>query len=155
MPSKAQGTALTKKKRRDFIEALAPGMSVTSAAKFAGFSRVYAYQVKDADPEFASAWDDAIEQATDLLEDAIRKRAIQGELEPIFYKGVQVATVPKTSDLLKMFLMKARHPEYRDNNKVEIQVGDKLGELMDAISGKAEEPAAEVTVSEPTEESAT
>src|SRR5947209_3798966 len=102
-------------------------MSVTSAARYAGFSRQYAYEVKDADPEFAKLWDCALEEATDLLEDAIRKRAIAGEEEPVFYKGVEVARVRKTSDLLKMFLMKARRPEYRDNAKVEISTSDKLG----------------------------
>jgi hypothetical protein len=118
-------------------------MSVTSAAKVAGLARRYVYDIKDADPEFAAEWDDAIEQATDLLEDAIRKRAIEGETEPVYYKGVIVGHVQKTSDLLKMFMMKARRPEYRDNARVEISTSDKLGELMEAITGTGkDEPAA-------------
>ena len=148
MPSKAQSTAITKKKRRDFLQALADGMSVTSAAAHAGFSRRHAYTIKDADPEFAAAWDDAIEQATDRLEDAIRRRAIQGETEPVFYKGEIVGHVQKTSDLLKMFLMKARRPEYRDNAKIEVNVGDRLAELADAIQGKGDEPEPEPEKSE-------
>jgi hypothetical protein len=138
MPSKAQQTLLTKKKRRDFLQALADGMSVTSAANFAGIARSYAYQVKDLDREFASAWDDAIEQATDLLEDAIRRKAIAGETEQVWYRGEIVGHVQKTSDILKMFLMKARRSEYRDNAKVEINVNDRLNELADAVAGKNE-----------------
>ena len=42
-----QSTALTKKKRRDFLQALADGMSVTSAAAYAGLSRRYMYEIKD------------------------------------------------------------------------------------------------------------
>ena len=110
------------------------------AANFAGIARSYASQVKDLDPEFASAWDDPIEQATDLLEDAIRRRAIEGETEPVWYRGQIVGHVQKTSDILKMFLMKSRRPEYRDNAKIEINVGDKLKELADAITGPGNEP---------------
>lgn len=139
MPSKAQSTALTNRKRRDFIQALADGMSVTGAAAYAGLSRRYVYEIKDMDPAFAAAWDDAIEQATDLLEDAIRRKAIEGETEPVWYKGEIVGHVQKTSDLLKMFLMKARRPEYRDNAKIEVNIGDRLNELADAIQGKGVE----------------
>jgi hypothetical protein len=39
-----------------------------------------------------------------------------------------------------MFLMKARRPEYRDNAKIEVNIGDRLGELMQAITGKDEDP---------------
>ena len=39
-----------------------------------------------------------------------------------------------------MFLLKKLDPSYRDNNKVELQVSDKLGELMEAITGKDEDP---------------
>ena len=131
-----QSTALTKKKRRDFLQALADGMSVTSAAAYAGLSRRYMYEIKDMDPEFAAAWDDPIEQATDRQEDAIRRRAIEGETEPVWYRGEIVGHVQKTSDLLKMFLMKARRPEYRDSAELEINVGDRLNELADAVAGK-------------------
>jgi hypothetical protein len=38
------------------------------------------------------------------------------------------------SDNLLIFRLKKLDPTYKDNNKVELQVGDKLGELMDAIA---------------------
>jgi hypothetical protein len=136
MPSKDQLTQLSNRKRAIFIEALSSGMSVTASAKAAGIARRYAYQIAEADPEFKAAWDSAIEEATDLLEDAIRRRAIEGETEPVWYKGEIVGHVQKTSDILKMFLMKARRPEYRDNAKIEVNIGDRLDELADAIQGK-------------------
>jgi hypothetical protein len=89
-------------------------MSVTVSARGAGISRRCAYQIADGDPEFKAAWDSAIEEATDLLEDAIRRRAIEDETEPVWYRGEIVGHVQKTSDILTMFLMKARRPAYRD-----------------------------------------
>ena len=97
----------------------------------------------DADPEFKAAWDSAIEEATDLLEDAIRRKAIEGEIEPVYYRGEIVGHVQKTSDILKMFLMKARRPEYRDNAKIEVNVGDRLDELTAAIQAAPEDPEPE------------
>jgi hypothetical protein len=143
MPSKSRQTLLTTKKRKKFLEALADGMSVTSAAAHAGFSRVYAYQVKDADPEFAALWDDAVEQAADKLEDEVRRRAM-GHMESIVYKGEVTGQVLRHSDLMTIFLLKAKRPEFKDNAKVEVNVGDRLNELLDAVAGKAEpEPVPE------------
>ena len=51
-----------------FLEALAEGATVTTAAKAAGVGRATAYDRRKLDKEFASAWDDAVEQATDELE---------------------------------------------------------------------------------------
>jgi hypothetical protein len=146
MPSKDQLTHLSNRKKAIFIEALSSGMSVTASARAAGISRRYAYQIADADPEFKAAWDDAIEQATDLLEDAIRRRAIEGETEAVWYRGEIVGHVQKTSDILKMFLMKARRPEYRDHARVEINVGDRLNELADAIQDKPNSKRSDLTV---------
>jgi hypothetical protein len=140
MPSKDQLTHLSNRKRAIFIEALSSGMSVTASARAAGISRRYAYQIADGDPEFKAAWDSAIEEATDLLEDAIRRRAIEGETEPVWYRGEIVGHVQKTSDILKMFLMKARRSEYRDSARVEVNIGDRLDELAAAIQAAPEDP---------------
>ncbi|HEY3987959.1 MAG TPA: hypothetical protein VGM02_01590 [Acidobacteriaceae bacterium] len=154
MPAGIRSHTLTKKKRQIFLDSLSEGMTVTAAAKMAGYHRRYMYSVRDENPEFAIEWDDAVQQGLDLLEEEVRRRAT-GYQEDLVYQGKKTKEqVTRHSDILLMFLMKAKRPEFKDNNKVEIQVGDKLGELMDAISGKAEEPA-EVPVSEPTEESAT
>jgi hypothetical protein len=140
MPSKSRQTLLTKKKRRLFLDALADGMSVTSAAAVAGFSRVYAYNLKDMFPDFNAEWDDAVQQAADKFEDAVRQRAL-GAMEAIVYKGEVTGHVERRSDILAMFYLKAKRPEFKDNNKVEINTGDRLSELLEAVTGK-DEPAA-------------
>ena len=147
MPSKSRQTLLTNKKRKKFLDALADGMSVTSAAAHAGYSRAYVYEMKELFPDFNAEWDDAVEQAADKFEDAIRQRAL-GATEAIVYKGQVTGTVERRSDILAMFYLKAKRAAFKDQNKIEVNVGDRLNELADAISGKAEEPEPEPPVSE-------
>jgi hypothetical protein len=60
-----------------------------------------------------------------------------GYEEPLVFRGMKTGdTVTRHSDILLMFLLKKLDPSYSDNNKVELQVSDKLGELMEAITGK-------------------
>ena len=61
--------------------------------------------------KFAAAWDDAIEDGTDLLEDEVLRRAKDGVDEPRFYEGEVCGHVRKYSDTLAIFLLKARRPE--------------------------------------------
>jgi transposase-like protein len=78
--------------QRLFIEALARGASVATAAKQAGMSRAGVYKWRE-DAKLAAAWDDAVDTGLDLLEDVARKRAV------------------KSSDALLMMLLKCRRPE--------------------------------------------
>jgi hypothetical protein len=66
-------------------------------------NRQWAYVLRAEDPEFAQAWDQAIEAGTDALEDAARKRAM------------------RSSDSLLQFILKSRRPhKYRENIRVEL-----------------------------------
>lgn len=88
--------------RQAFLMALAAGQSVTAAAEAAGIDRKTAYRWRDAEPDFAAGWEDALEDGTDRLEDEALRRAFAG------------------SDLLLIFLLKARRPrKYCDRHRVE------------------------------------
>jgi hypothetical protein len=76
-----------------FIEALAQRPNVSRAARAAGISRRRVYQVREADPEFAAEWDDAIAGSLDELEEIAFGRA----------KDV--------SDTLMIFLLKSHRKE--------------------------------------------
>ena len=109
--------------RRDwkpaFIEALRATGSVTRAAKYAGRSRNQAYHVRRQSEDFAAQWDDALEEATDLLDAEARRRAVTGTDKPVFYKGEVVGSITKYSDRLLMFLLRAHRPQvFRDGGKV-------------------------------------
>lgn len=85
-----------------FLVSLRENGNVSVAAKAAGVLRKVAYQQRANDPEFAAAWEEAIAEAIERLEDIARKRA------------------ERTSDTLLIFLLKAHKPsKYRDNVRVE------------------------------------
>ena len=102
-----------------FLRALGEGLSVTQAAGRAGMSRRGVYHAREANAEFARAWDDAWEQGTDTLEAEAWRRARDGTERPIMYRGEQVASVREFSDTLMLALLRARRPEaYSENATV-------------------------------------
>ena len=95
-------TIRTPKNREAFLDALGEGLSIAAACRRAGISRVAAYAWRNDEEEFRAAWDEAVEEGTDLLEDAAIERARDA------------------SDTLMIFLLKARRPDkFKDRAKVE------------------------------------
>ena len=135
---------LTEKKRVTFLKTLSEGWSVSAACGRAEISRSNVYLWREKSPEFAAAWDRAIEIGTDTLEDEAARRARDGIEEPVFYKGVCVAHVRKYSDVLLMFLLNGRRPQkFRQQALIQHDVRVKLEDLvlgaMKVIEGKATE----------------
>src|SRR6266542_469517 len=64
----------TGKWRPIFLRTLARTPSVTFAAKAAGVPRRTAYAHREQDSEFATAWDDALNQSLDVLEHSVYQR---------------------------------------------------------------------------------
>jgi hypothetical protein len=111
---------LTRARQECFLKALSDSGSVTTAAAVAGTSRTRVYELRKADPAFASAWEDAEEMAADRLEDEARRRAVEGVAEPLVSAGKlvrddngQPVMVQRYSDNLLMALLKARRPPRR------------------------------------------
>lgn len=113
--------ALPEAQRKElFLAALRKAPHITAAAKAAGWNRSWAYRLRERDSEFAAAWDDALEEALDLCEEELHRRAFKGTLKPVFQGGEQVGSIREYSDTLAIFLMKAHRPEkYRENVKLE------------------------------------
>jgi hypothetical protein len=98
-----------------FLDAIAEGKSVTSAAKRAKVHPTVVHGKRRKDPAFRSAWCEAAEIGTRLMEQEAQRRAYHGVLKPVFYKGVKCASVREYSDNLLMFLLKGRKPQvYRE-----------------------------------------
>lgn len=113
--SKRRATDKTPENIEKFLTTLADGGTIAAGAKAAGVHRATAYKWRDEDPEFAAAWDEAIEQGTDALEDEAKRRAVEGVKEPVFHKGEICGHVQRYSDTLLIFMLKARRPEkYRE-----------------------------------------
>ena len=102
-----------------FLDRLKATGNVTLAATGAGVTRQNAYRTRSRNKAFRRSWDEALEQAVDLLEGEARRRAT-GISRDIYYAGEKVGEESVYSDMLLIFLLKAHRPHlYRDNVKVE------------------------------------
>jgi len=81
---------------------------VTSAAEAARVSRSSAYQLRKQDEAFRQAWDDAIQAAIDELELELRRRAMHGVEQPVYYGGKECGRIRTYNDNLGMFLLRVR-----------------------------------------------
>lgn len=95
-------------KKATFLAQLKMGSSVKTAALAAGIHRRTFYDWRDQDSEFRAAWDDAIKESVEILEDEVRRRALDPN--------------DKQSYILLMFLLKKHDPSYRENYKREVTV---------------------------------
>jgi hypothetical protein len=104
-----------------FIEGLSSGVPITKAAVAAGVSRSQVFNWRKDDEAFAMAWDDAWQAGADAIEYEMRRRGLEGWLEPVFYQGVHVGDIRKFSDTLLIVLHKIRRPEahraYQDHGE--------------------------------------
>lgn len=92
-----------------FLEALRKLGIVAAAARAANISSATAYHLRNADDDFRQAWDDAMEDSIDTMEEEARRRAVDGVEEPVFGKdGEIVGYKQRYSDTLLTFLLKGR-----------------------------------------------
>ena len=117
-------TKLTQEKREQFIDCIRDTGNVTWAARLIGMSRAYMYEIKEKDSVFAETWENAFNEFLDTVEAEVKRRAIDGIIKPVFYKGERVDNdqVREYSDNLLMFYMKRHRKEFRDSSKVEVDV---------------------------------
>lgn len=126
--------------KEKFITSLRKKGNVSAAAKAAGINRCYAYETKEADKDFEKQWNSALEESCDLLEEEARRRAHDGVLEPVFYKGDKIALIRKYSDTLLIVLLKAHRPnKFRENAQIE-HVGSNGGPIQ-VIGYRINEPS--------------
>lgn len=120
----------TPKKKEEFLEYLRQGWSVSASAGKIGLSRQALYAQRLLDAEFAQVWEDALEVGTDIFEDELKRRAVEGTEKPVFYRGEIVGHIKEFSDTLLIVALKARRPEkYRERFDIEIKDARKRAEL--------------------------
>lgn len=124
--------AMLSRARAKFLETLALTGQITKAAKAAGVVRETPYAWRKIDPEFAKAWDAALEKAYDMLEDVAIERATKGTLRPVFQGGVKVGAMREYSDGLLALLLKAHKPAFRDKSDVHVSGSLSLVDLVQA-----------------------
>lgn len=138
-----KGIRVPPRTREKFLEHLARTGNVTQSAEASGFTRKTAYKHRREDPEFAAAWDDAFEQATDALESEARRRAYDGVKRPVYQGGELVGYVQEYSDQLMLALLKAhRRGTFGDKQQVEHSGALTLEQLVSGsltVAAKPEE----------------
>ena len=135
----------TKDRREVFLRALAETGIVTIAAGAAGITRARAYQVRQQDQGFATAWDEAEQRAADALEAEAWRRAVSGVPEPLVSAGKvvrdddgQPLAIRRYSDNLLIALLKARRPDkFKDRQVVEHDISDGLADRLEAARQRA------------------
>jgi hypothetical protein len=98
-------------KRAVVLEALRNGKTLKAAAKAAGYGFVWLWEQRRADPEFAAACEEAIQQGTDVLEDVLLACA------------TKATNSPKHQTAL-IFALKNRRPhKWRDRQELGVDGG--------------------------------
>lgn len=110
-------TIRTLKKREAFLTALRAHGNVSEACAAALIGRQSAYEWRRDDPEFAAAWNEALDEAADTMEREAWRRAVEGTEKPVFGsmgRGLgsgEVGRIREYSDTLLIFMLKAARPE--------------------------------------------
>lgn len=117
VPRATPRTVLAQKKRRLFLRILAETGNVKESAQACGYTDTSVLKkFRRENEDFAEEWDNALDSGTDILVSEANRRAVEGTLKPILYKGEIVTYLTEYSDALLMFLLRAARPDtYREN----------------------------------------
>lgn len=102
------------RQKKKFIETLTEQGTVLHAAKVAGISRWTAYRWREDDLVFAEQWDEALENAVDVVGDSLYQKAVSGDT------------------ICMIFYLKAHRPIYRDRLNIDIE--QVRGEIEERIA---------------------
>lgn len=131
---------LTEKRRAVFLEELSAHGIVSRAARRASphatSGAVQTFRdARASDPDFAAAWDSALEEARAAVEYELHRRAVEGWEEPIYggrYRERVVGTARRYSDRLLELRVKGLLPQYREGSRIALNnfVGPSSGEAV-------------------------
>ncbi len=111
----------TRNKQLAFLKAYRSSGSVSLAAQEAKIARRTHYNWLESDSRYRKDFEEAQSEYIDTLEREVDRRAFEGVDTPVFYQGMQVATVKRYSDRLAMFRLRALAPEkYVERSQVDV-----------------------------------
>src|SRR2546421_5722592 len=105
-----------KEKQATFLTSYAQNANILLSAQNAGISRQTVYEWLEHDEAFSFVFNQAKEDAKDVIRGEIYRRAIEGWDEPVWGPNALKGTVRKYSDTLLIFHAKMLMPEYRDKS---------------------------------------
>lgn len=90
------------------------------AAKAAGVTRQCVEHHLEKDEDFLLLRTNAYNDYREAIEHEVKRRAIEGWDEPVFYKGDECGVVRKYSDRMLELHTKRHNPEYRDKQTIDL-----------------------------------
>lgn len=141
----------TKARQKLFLEAYAEHANVLLSARVAGVNRTTVYVWLEKDEDFSFAYNQAKEDARDVLRAEIYRRALEGWDEDVYQLGKYAGTVHKYDTTLLIFHSKMLMPEYRDKQQLDVTTTNTntqdMKRLHDAIAAAlADYPEARIAV---------
>lgn len=103
-----------------FLLSVARTGQLTASAVAVGVARDTVRLLRKADKAFDEQVEQALDQYRDWIDAEIRRRGVEGVVEPIFYQGHLVGWIQKFSDQLAIAHAKAHDPRYRDRASVDV-----------------------------------
>ena len=140
---------VTKAVKEAYVELLAQHGTHATPSRILGLGHNTMCRLRERDPEFKQACEEALELYTDTLKQAAHRRAVEGVDEPIYHQGVLVGYKKRYSDRLLEVMLKKNDPSFRDGHHVDIKaengvivVGDRAKDALgwEDKYGRAESP---------------
>jgi len=121
-----------------FMKAYSLVGSVTKACEVAEHARSRHYQLLKENKDYRDAFAEARNRLADVLEAVVIQRAVEGYLEPVYYKGKPCGAVRRFSDGNAQFMLRGLRPDvYRERSdvnvkaEVDLKFKGELAELLD------------------------
>src|SRR6266571_3457246 len=124
----------TKDRQRLFLAAFSEHANVLVSARIASIHRSTVYDWLEHDEDFSFAYNQAKEDAKDVLRAEIYRRGKEGWDEPVYHAGILTGTVRKHSDTLLIFHAKMLMPEYREKSSLDVTSADTFAQALHVLS---------------------
>jgi transposase len=120
IPTPKKGDREREAKQAIFLDSFKQTANISESCKDADINRSTFYDWLERYEEFSIFYHQAEQIANDRLRREILRRGVEGWLEPQFSAGKNMGNVRKYSDTLLIFLAKARMPEFREKQQIDI-----------------------------------
>ena len=127
-PGQRMTTTQRKATQAAFLATFEQSANVTQACRAAGIDRSMAYQWLEHDEQFSILYHQAEQIANDAIRAEIFRRGHDGYYEQVIVGG-KVQTLHKYSDTLLIFLAKARMPEFREKQSLDVNTNARTVEI--------------------------
>jgi len=111
--------------RPKFLAALSLTMSPLLASRASRIHADTAYTHRKSDPDFARHWQEAHDDAVELLHARAFQRSVEGDTEAIYYMGVPVGYVRKFDSRLQIEMLRAHRPDKFKTAGVQVNLATK------------------------------